>query len=246
MSKYIMLSLIASFIGCGTSDAPQKTNDLSDARDTFASGTAVHADEGVPKSVVDSFPRLVTFTVADSARIDSALVAARAASTDTLFVALLRHMDERGELHWGRLRFRNVPKANRDSAATYFLARYARHAQFKRDSILPYEWPPDVMTMASTIPSTGWTKLNVTKLNRSVASIAGTLVHERGHDLGQIHIDNTAVNNRCDFAYVAGDLVAAIHRYRAAGSKTVAVSPDPECPHLVSHLRARQIYPKTR
>lgn len=67
-------------------------------------------------------------------------------------------------------------------------------------------------------------------------SWANNLVHERVHAYGQVHVGRYSEPNKCDLAYVAGNLAEAILRSTASGGPLPADSK--LCPALTAELRA--------
>lgn len=61
-------------------------------------------------------------------------------------------------------------------------------------------------------------------------------VHECAHAFGRVHVTQYAAPNRCDLAYVEGNLAGAILHFRASGAPLAVDSS--LSPALVSELRA--------
>lgn len=191
---------------------------------------------GGPATVPDDF------SAAQRARLAAALRIGEAALADSTFGAVVEEMAAAGEVVWRRRHRQRLP----DSVAhpTRWLLRHVRaHGLFPADSLRV--WPESrrqTRTTAVTTACHGATALNVFKLDRDMFAIANTLVHERTHTLCQKHGPRSGrAPNRCDAAYVFGDLAEMLAAYRATGAAT-----QPRqtlCPALHARLAARGIAP---
>jgi hypothetical protein len=163
------------------------------------------------------------FSAAQRARLVSALSVADRATRDPLFAAVLRRLDRRQEIAWGSTRLSALPRAQRGRPTAYLLRAYETRGLWPLANLRAYDYPNHARITSAVVACADTVKVNVDKLKRSVREIAGSLTHERAHAFCQRHRYNDRARDRCDFAYIAGDLTLIIERFRANGSRPVRV-----------------------
>lgn len=181
-------------------------------------------------------PRPTRFTPAQVARLEAALVIARRVARDTLFGAVLRRLAANGEIDWGNSRLRAIPRAQRGRAVAFLLDAFADRGLWAVSDLRAYDFPDESRTTSAVVACADTARINIDKLARTAREIAGTMIHERAHAFCQRHRFNDRARDRCDFAYVAGDLTIVIDHFRANGSRPVLAS-SRWCPALRRRLQ---------
>lgn len=188
-------------------------------------------------------------------QIARAITLADAAIGDPLFAQVLVSMQTAGEIDWEN-RARKIPAEYRSDPTGWIVSRFAVEGNFNSDRVEIWRmktWSggTNTVTVGATYPcvtdSPGCplaTATNVYFVDRWARigdeySFANNLVHERVHAFGQIHDGQYSYPNRCDLAYVAGNLAEAVLRYRV--TKTALPHDDSLCEALVQRLEAVDI-----
>lgn len=167
------------------------------------------------------WPKETTFTDANRQRLQEALSIANEVIKDSLFLNILKELDQKGKIDWGNSRISSLPPEARQAPGAFILEQFRSRGLNKLEEFQAYEWRPGSNTTASSYCDS-LPKINVNKLDRDLDDISGTIIHERIHTFCQTHVSNFRPRNLCDLAYIAGDLSIAIYNYRAAGSKPFA------------------------
>jgi hypothetical protein len=176
------------------------------------------------------------FSPAQIATLESALTVARRATQDTLFDAVIRRLAEDDDIAWDEKRLSAIPRMHRSEATAFLLGQYSDRGLWTLGDLRAYDYPNDSRTTSAVVACADTAKINIHKLKRSVRQIAGTMTHERAHAFCQRHRYNDRALDRCDFAYVAGDLTIVIDRFRANASRPVRAD-SRVCPALGRRLR---------
>lgn len=167
------------------------------------------------------WPKQTTFTEANKQILQQALNIGNEIIKDSLFLNILKELDQKGKIEWGSSRISSLPSEARQAPGAFILEQFRLKGLNKLEEFQAYEWRPGSSTTASSYCD-NLPKINVNRLDRDLDDISGTIIHERIHTFCQIHLKNTRSGDLCDFAYIAGDLSIAIYNYRAAGSKPFA------------------------
>lgn len=194
------------------------------------------------------------FTAEQTALLRRALPAADSIVADPVFRAVARQMEEEEQIHWTEDKLELIPDGARSRPTAWLLARFEKEGGHRLEELSPERYGGTEIT-AVTRPCGPYdpvcrpiTRVNVEILRadsgvdpeRTVHALANTLVHERVHAFGQKHGRSQArAPNRCDAAYVLGDIAETLLRHRAEGAPVVPRQT--LCLGLQHRLRARGV-----
>jgi hypothetical protein len=183
------------------------------------------------------------FSAAQEANVGNAIALQGEALLDRNFAEIMRELDGQGAIDW-RNRLDETAAAEALAHARpveWLLARFERDGGLSRSQVKAWrKWNPLSSTTASTAPHV-LTRLNLWRLTSDQISLANTLTHERTHFFGILHPDDqTRPTNKCDAAYVSGDLSEALLASRPGTSRTIVTKN--VCPALCSALARRGLW----
>ena len=90
---------------------------------------------------------------------------------------------------------------------------------YSKESVFIWrKFNPFSSTIASTDACSDYTKINIWNLSSNKYSILNTLIHERSHSFGIIHIDQNKSKNRTHISYISGQLAELIINFRTHNS----------------------------
>lgn len=181
-----------------------------------------------------------SFSRTDTVKLRNALAIARSATKDTIFGQVLRRLAAANRIDWGARRLGRLPREQQRRPTAFLLEEYARRGHYQLSNLSAWEWIAKPSVTGSTTPCGPNSRVNEKKLSRTTRSVAGTMVHERAHTFCMRHNSNDITKNRCDFAYIAGDLAIAIAQYRANGSRPIR-KPIGPCSKLINELIATRV-----
>jgi hypothetical protein len=180
-----------------------------------------------------------TFNPANRALIDNALALQERVVGAPAFAEILTAVERRGGITWDE----SIADCAKADAAAYpdkvawIVARFRRDRGFASENVRAWrKWNPWSKTTASTLPCAASTRLNLWRLPRLVASVTGTLLHERTHSFGIVHANGqTTAANLCDVANITGVVAEAMLDPDAIGAR------QPICPALCDVLTERKV-----
>lgn len=193
-----------------------------------------------PEALNERWPQPTAFSAIQLITLQRAWDMANASVHDSLFKKILLQMSAAKEIEWGPKRVTSIPASQRANPGAFIISEFDKRGLLALNRFQAMLYSPGSPTTGSTLPCDSTINVNVNKLTRSLADIAGTMVHERVHSFCQKHNNNKRKNNICDMAYISGSLSIAIHYYRANGSVPVRAT-ESLCPALDKRLRAMGI-----
>lgn len=209
--------------GCATAPSPSPS-------------PPVPADSAARDLVLDraeflSERQTAEFTATQREQIRLALARADSAVSDPRFGDILEMMESARQISWSFGRGGLLPREASGNRTAWLVARFRKNGNFRADQLHARDLDePNTVTTAWTSPCVDDTPdcpgsdLNPGFLDKwaregDTFALTNTVVHERVHSFGQRHswLSQTTGANKCDLAYVAGDLAEVLMRSRAAG-----------------------------
>ena len=179
-----------------------------------------------------------TFSPARQSLVNDAIRLQDSVLTNEAFSSILRELARRDGIKWPET-IADCASANANGfpdKISWLLARFERDRGYAVSSVRAWrKFNPFSSTTAATTPCVLTTKLNLWRLKRSPASVAGTLVHERTHSFGIVHAyGQRPAPNICDAAYVSGTTAEALLEPSLVQAESI-------CPALCTILVERRI-----
>ena len=191
------------------------------------------------------------FTPAQQALLMDAIAWAEIVTADTSFRAIVREMEAAGEIAWGWKRRRLLPSGARQAPTAWLVDRFTTEGHYALEEIgvSQASYPPTTAVTTACNPldptcalETDISPRYVTSTAAIPGALANTLVHERVHSFGQQHgWSQKRGPNKCDAAYVMGDLAESLLRHRTDGAPIIPR--ETLCRSLQRRLTARRIVP---
>lgn len=184
-----------------------------------------------------------SFSAEQRSNVTTAIGYQNSVLSDRIFREVLEELDRNGAIEWtDRLDDTAEAQAARFSTRLeWLLAQFTREGGLAQSQISAWrKWNPFSSTTASTTPH-NITRLNLWRLTSDPISLANTLTHERVHFFGVIHPQSQSRSaNKCDPAYIAGDLAESILATRSGVEQREVT--DDVCPALCTAIARRGLW----
>lgn len=184
--------------------------------------------------------------------LNAAIARATQIASDTAFLAIVRESAAANEIVWTPRNLSHLPDSVHDQATEWTLRRFAEAGHFRTSEIGVGDWTFDrrlkrttrARTVACPLRKQVCTSFR-TRFHpkivdaRAVNALANTVVHERIHAFGQVHVSQRRRFNYCEAPSVIGDIGESLLAHR---DRNAPVRPRQKlCPPLEKRLRARGI-----
>jgi hypothetical protein len=187
-----------------------------------------------------------------AAILDEAISRATQLTSDTVFLTIVRESASANEIVWTARNLSHLPDSAHASPTDWILSRFSQAGHFRVPEIRVGDW-----TFSRTLRKTTRAKTVACPLRKQLCttfrtrfhprivssnalnSLANTVIHERIHAFGQVHVSQKRSQNYCEAPSVIGDIGESLLEFR---EQNRPIQPRQRlCPPLEARLRARGI-----
>lgn len=184
--------------------------------------------------------------------LDEAIARATQISADTAFLAIVRESASENEIVWTARNLSHLPDSAHANPTEWILSRFSQAGHFRVSEIGVGNW-----TFSRTLRKTTRAKTVACPLRKQLCTtfrtrfhprivrrkalnaLANTVIHERIHAFGQVHVSQKRSLNKCEAPSVMGDIAESLLEFR---EQNRPIQPRQTlCPPLEKRLRARGI-----